>query len=66
MTYELLLCFFIGFIVGALANRSKDDREQQALYDRQIKAHEETIQYYKNLCKWHVERNQNDKEKENS
>jgi hypothetical protein len=59
MTYELLICFFIGFVVGALTNRNKDDREQQTLYERQIKAHEETIQYYKNLCKWHVERKQN-------
>lgn len=51
MTYELLICFFIGFIVGALSNRNKDDKEQKMLYDRQNKAQEEAIQYYKRLCK---------------
>jgi hypothetical protein len=53
---EIALSFFIGFLVG-LVMRPKDPdvQEQYTLYDRQIKAQEETIQYYKDLCKWHVE-----------
>ena len=54
-----MLDIIISFLVGTLAGycampKDKDYEEQQALYDRQIRAQEETIQYYKDLCKWHV------------
>ena len=58
---EIGLSFMIGFMVGLVMHpKDKDAQEQYALYDKQIKAQEETIAYYKNLCKWHVERKTND------
>ena len=52
---EIGLAFMIGFLIGLVMKpKDKDVQEQYALYDRQIKAQEETIAYYKDLCKWHV------------
>jgi uncharacterized membrane-anchored protein YhcB (DUF1043 family) len=54
---EIGLAFIIGFMIGLVMRpKDKDAQEQYTLYDRQIKAQEEVIQYYKKLCKWHVER----------
>jgi len=36
--------------------------EQQRIYDERIKELESKIQYYKELCKWHVEQKQNAKD----
>lgn len=55
---ETAFAFAIGFVIGALLRRKdKDCAEDIRMYERQIKAHEETIAYYKDLCKWHAERN---------
>ena len=52
---DTFLAFLFGVLLGYIARpKDKDYEEQQTLYDRQIRAQEETIQYYKNLCKWHV------------
>ena len=51
MTYEYFTFFFIGFIVGALLNRSKEDREQERIYEDRYKEHEEKIAYYKKLTR---------------
>jgi hypothetical protein len=51
MTYELLTCLFIGFIVGALLNRSKEDKEQERIYEERYKKFDEDLHYYKKLTK---------------
>jgi len=64
---EISLSFFIGFLIGLVMRpKDKDVQEDYALYNRQIKAHEETIQYYKDLCKWHVEQRKNYGQTKNS
>jgi len=57
---EIGLAFFIGFLIG-LVMRPKDKslKEQQEIYETRYKEYEASIKYYKDLCKWHVERNQN-------
>jgi len=57
---EIGLAFFIGFLIG-LVMRPKDKnlKEQQDIYEARYKEYEASIKYYKDLCKWHVERNQN-------
>jgi hypothetical protein len=57
---EIALFFFIGFLVG-LVMRPKDQDVINDTMERNEKyrKYEEEIQYYKNLCKWHVERKQN-------
>ena len=59
---EIALTFFIGFLVG-LVMRPKDPdiKEQTDSYNRKYQEYEQEIKYYKDLCKWHVERKQNDK-----
>ena len=59
MTYELLACFFIGFIVGALTNRSKDQKELEQMYLKKEMQYLIDIEYYKALCNWHVEQKEN-------
>ena len=59
---------FIAFIVGALIGywaRPKDPELQQQIemYNRNYEKYEQEIQYYKDLCKWHVERKSYDQEK---
>ena len=51
---------FIAFIIGALAGflarpKDKDYEEQKAIYDKKVAQYEIDLQYYKQLCKWHVE-----------
>jgi len=57
MTYELFICFFIGFIVGALVCRSKEDREQSNIYNERYKEFEDKLQYYKKLTRELTEEN---------
>ena len=61
---EIALSFFIGFLVG-LVMRPKDKDMLDDVLERNEKyrKYEEEIKYYKDLCKWHVERKQHDKEK---
>ena len=53
---EIALSFFIGFLVG-LVMRPKDKDMLDDVLERNEKyrKYEEEIQYYKDLCKWHVE-----------
>jgi len=57
---EIALSFFIGFLVG-LVMRPKDKDMLDDVLERNEKyrKYEEEIQYYKDLCKWHVERKHN-------
>lgn len=57
MTYELFICFFIGFVVGAIAHRSKDDREQSRVYEERYSQYEDKIAYYKKLTRELAEEN---------
>ena len=52
----------IGFMVGLFIKpKDKDLKEQQEIYNTMYKKYEQDIQYYKDLCKWHVEqRKQNE------
>ena len=60
MTIEIVFAFVIGCLIGALSNKKdKDIEEQKAIYDKRIIQYEIDIAYYKELCKWHVERNRN-------
>jgi hypothetical protein len=54
---EIALSFFIGFLVG-LVMRPKDKDAVNEVIERNEKyrKYEEEIKYYKDLCKWHVER----------
>jgi hypothetical protein len=57
---------FIAFLAGALAGywaRPKDPelKQQTDLYNRTYQKYEQEIKYYKDLCKWHAERNQEEK-----
>ena len=58
---EIGLAFIIGFMIGLVMRpKDKDLKEQQEIYNTLYKKYAEDIQYYKDLCKWHVEqRNQN-------
>ena len=62
---ELGLAFMIGFIVGlVMCPKDKDLEKQQEIYDNKIFEHRKEIEYYKDLCKWHVEqRKKNDETK---
>ena len=55
---DLLLAFLIGLAVGVLTRpKNVSLEEQKAKYDKKIIQYEIDIAYYKELCKWHVERN---------
>ena len=59
---EIALSFFIGFLIGLIMRpKDKDIKEQIDLYNQKYQEYEDKIKYYKDLCKWHVERKQNDK-----
>jgi hypothetical protein len=55
--YELFIIFFVGFLVGAVLNRSKEDREQERIYEERYKDYEANVQYYKRLVKNLVQEN---------
>ena len=59
MTYEHILSFIIGVLIGAILNRSKEDREQERIYEERYREHEENIAYYKKLTRNLVEENSN-------
>ena len=57
---EIALSFFIGFLIGLVMRpKDKDLQEQTEIYNRAYQKYKEEIQYYKDLCKWHVERKHN-------
>ena len=53
---EIGLAFIIGFMIGLVMRpKDKDYEEQKAIYDKKVVQYEIDLQYYKQLCKWHVE-----------
>ncbi len=55
-----MIDYIIGSIVGfmvclILYPRGKDEQEQRRVYEERYQQYEKEIQYYKDLCKWHVE-----------
>ena len=55
---EIGLAFIIGFMIGLVIKpKDKDLQEQQNIYDKKVIQYETDIAYYKQLCKWHVEKN---------
>jgi hypothetical protein len=54
---EIGLALFIGFMVGLhIKPKDKDLQKQQEIYDNKVFEYRKEIEYYKDLCKWHVER----------
>jgi len=57
---DIGIALLIGFMAGLyIKPKDKDLVEQQRIYDEKVKQFEQDITYYKNLCKWHVERKHN-------
>ena len=53
---EIALSFFIGFLVGLVIRpKDKDMLDDVLERNEKYRKYEEEIQYYKDLCKWHVE-----------
>ena len=53
---EIGLAFIIGFMIGLVMRpKDKDLVEQKAIYDKKVAQYEIDLQYYKQLCRWHVE-----------
>lgn len=53
---ELLFSVFIGIILGYLLKKEKQPPVVDTLTN-QIEYYEKELKYYKDLCKWHAERN---------
>lgn len=54
---DIGIALIIGLMIGLwLKPKDKDLAEQQAIYDKKIIQYEIDLAYYKQLCKWHVER----------
>jgi hypothetical protein len=50
-------------IIGyAFRPQTKDLKEQQRIYDEKCAQYEIDIAYYKELCKWHVDRWKNNEQ----
>ena len=46
----------IGFMIGLVMRpKDKDLVEQKEIYDKKVAQYEIDLQYYKELCKWHVQ-----------
>ena len=59
---DIFLALIIGMIIGyAFCPQTKDFAEQKRIYDEKFAQYEIDIKYYKELCKWHVERNKDAK-----
>ena len=53
---EIGLAFIIGFMIGLVMRpKDKDLVEQKEIYDKKAVQYEIDLQYYKELCKWHVQ-----------
>lgn len=60
MIIEVAFAFLFGLLIGHLTKpKNVDFEEQKAIYDKKVIQYEIEIAYYKQLCKWHVERNRN-------
>jgi len=54
--FELLFALFIGMMIGYLLR--KDNQPPIAtILENQVEYYEKELKYYKDLCKWHAERN---------
>jgi hypothetical protein len=54
---DIGIAFFIGLMIGlVLKPKDKDLTEQQKIYDEKCIRYEIDLKYYRELCKWHVER----------
>jgi hypothetical protein len=56
---ELLCALAIGMIFGYLFSKEKHPPIVKVLQN-QVEKLEEDVKYYKDLCKWHVERNKHE------
>jgi len=53
---EIGLAFFIGFLIGLVMRpKDKNIQEQKEIYDNKLFEYRKDVEYYKDLCKWHVE-----------
>jgi len=58
---DIGIALLIGFMVGLFIKpKDKDLKEQIDIYNHKYEEYEKEIAYYKDLCKWHVERKQHD------
>ena len=54
---DLLIALLLGVVIGyAVRPRDEDFEAQRRMYDQKARDYVAEIEYYKNLCKWHVER----------
>jgi len=54
---DIGIAMLIGFMAGLFIKpKDKDLAEQKEIYDKKIIQYEIDIAYYKELCKWHVDR----------
>jgi uncharacterized membrane-anchored protein YhcB (DUF1043 family) len=53
---ELLVAFVIGMVVGYSLKKEQHPPIMDIL-QKQVEHYEKELDYYKNLCKWHAERN---------
>ena len=54
---DIGIAMLIGFMAGLFIKpKDKDLAEQQAIYDNKVLQYEEEIKYYKDLCKWHADK----------
>jgi uncharacterized membrane-anchored protein YhcB (DUF1043 family) len=56
---ELLCALAIGIILGFLLKNEKKPPIVEVLQN-QVEHYEKELKYYKDLCKWHVERKKNE------
>lgn len=64
---DIFLAFLLGALLGYLLHpKDKGIEEQQAIYDVMYKKYAEDVNYYRDLCKWHVQQKEKqDGNKEN-
>jgi len=54
--FELLFALFIGMMIGYLL-RKDNQPPITTILENQVEYYEKELKYYKDLCKWHAERN---------
>ena len=56
---DYIVAGLIGFLIGLVCrfgDQDKDIQEQVDIYNTAYKKYQDEIKYYKDLCKWHVSR----------
>jgi len=58
---DIGIAMLIGFMAGLFIKpKDKDLTEQKEIYENKLFEYRKDVEYYKDLCKWHVEqRNKN-------